>query len=48
MRVEGTAEVLFKGDVTKASEIRRYEKKEELGTWGHVRALPPLHLSLHR
>jgi hypothetical protein len=48
VRVEGTAEVLFKGDVTKASEIRRYEKKEELGTWGHVRALPPLHLSLHR
>jgi hypothetical protein len=32
VRVEGTAEVLFKGDVTKASEIRRYEKKEELGT----------------
>ena len=32
MRVEGTAEVLFKGDVTKASEIRRYEKRK---SWGH-------------
>ena len=36
MRVEATTEVLFKSDVTKASEMwGGILKKEELGTWGH-------------
>ena len=48
MRVQGTAEVLFKGDVTKASEIGRDMKKGRVGDMGTWRALPPFYLSLHK
>ena len=42
MRVEATTEVLFKGEVTKASEIGRDMKKGRVGDMGTWRALPPL------